>query len=339
MRGRGALVLALALVMIVALAVSGCAKGTSTTGGTNEEQKEKSQGLKVKIVEDWAKSAHARPVVFAAEESGCQNCHDGLTFTQTGGGFQPRFATSSAEAPRDWVVATDCRACHTGVGPTIAEKGSIEGVPSLPTAKGGLGALCMACHNGWHPSGPGRGGNPSAPHLSVQTDMLFGINTVDVGSSSASATAAGETSESPHAKKVKDTCVGCHLAGSAGPNHLFKITDFKSCQRKDCHKQDMTDGGTSPEDLDGDGTKEKVNAEVQGMMDKLKAAINKKAGSSEFKSEHGQVAFVGSQVTTASPAYKAAYNYFYVMQDKSMGIHNFGFTSRLLQQSLDAVSQ
>lgn len=341
MRGRWTLLLLLSLA-ILPVAVTGCKSG-GTSGGT-QGTGSTSKSLELETVAQWLQSAHSRPVTFAAEEDGCKNCHDGQTFTETGGGFQPRMSastTSSTEGsstPRDWVVATDCRCCHTPVGTQIASDGKIQGVPSLDQAEGGRGALCMACHNGWHAAGPGRSGNAAAPHSSVQTDMLFGVNTLQVGSAVPSATASQEESISPHAKKVPDTCVGCHMWGSP-PNHLFRITDFKGCERKGCHKQDMTDGGISPEDFDGNGTKDKVTAEVQGLMDKLKAAINKKAGSTDFKSERGNVVFVGSTVPTSSPAYAAAYNYFFVTNDRSKGIHNFQFTVRLLQQSIDGVSQ
>lgn len=332
--------IALAVLLVVMVGCTGQVGDREPTGGKQEPRT-----MRLEIVEQWAESSHARPITFAAEEEGCKNCHDGQTFTQAGGGFQPRFeaettgsagATGSAETtpPRDWVVATDCRVCHTAAGVRIAEAGEVEQIPSLDRAEGGYGALCMACHNGWHGAGA-RDGELGAPHGSVQTDMFFGVNTVPV-EAQGGATQSEVESESPHAK-VTDTCVGCHVSGGDSPNHTFVVQSFEGCKRKDCHKSDMTDGGTAKEDFDGDGTTEKYQVEVEGLLDALEAAINQSAGTSSFTSAQGNVVFEGGQVTATDPAYAAAYNYLFVVDDRSRGVHNPKFTMRLLQDSLASV--
>lgn len=346
-------------LMVVALALvasAGCTPGGNQ--GARQDGAGKAGGrtavtsMTIEIVKQWATSRHSLIVTRAAGEEGCKNCHDGLTFTTTGGGFQPRRteATGSAsataapdastpgldegggESVRDFMVGTDCRACHTGAGAAIADAGSVDKIPSLDTAKGGLGAVCMACHNGWHPGGKSAEGELTAPHTSVQTDMLFAVNTVDPGGPS---TAGATGQKSPHLK-VENTCVGCHVTGSgaAGPNHTFRVKDFKGCERKDCHKQDMTQGGTAKKDYDGDGTKEKVVAEIEGLTKALQAAIEAKAG--KFESSHGQVV-LASKAKPDDATYAAAYNYFFVQKDGSRGVHNTGFTVDLLTRSIRSV--
>lgn len=351
-----------ALLLVAALA-TGCQQQGTDEGQQGEQQEEgpTAQGLELETVTQWAQSAHSRPVVFAAEEEGCKNCHDGLTFTETGGGFQPRIATGTAETTgtteststtgepleeataekRDWVVAADCRTCHMGAGPQLAKEGRIEGVPNLDTAEGGRGALCMACHNGWHAAGAGREGNAAAPHYSVQTDMLYAVNTLQVseGTVESTATASEQGEESPHLK-VEDTCVGCHMRqGKDGAvTHVFRIEDYAGCQAEGCHNEDMTDGGTAKEDYDGDGSEETFAVEVEGLLEQLRAAITEAAGTSEFKSQGGDVVFGGgARVDVNSPEYKAAYNYFFVEKDGSRGIHNGEFTVKLLQDSLEGL--
>lgn len=402
MRDRLRVILPLLLVALlsVTLLVACDNQGQQQGGGDGgqEGQEGEQQGLQLDVVEQWAQSGHANAIAFAAEEEGCQNCHDGLTFAQTGGGFQPRMnvqlptgqgeettggaeaeestegaesegTTGGAEAEeaepeggegeqRDWVVATDCRACHIGAGVQIAEEGSVEGIPNLETAEGGTGALCMACHNGWHPPGEGREGNLAAPHYSTQTDMLFGVNTLEVGGGGGGAgetTGTGEATGtqdatgnaeggeeervSPHAE-VEDTCVGCHVAGGDDPGHLFSIENYDSCSQEGCHEGDMTDGGQAEEDFDGDGQTENVTQEVEGLMQTLENAINEAAGSTSFASEQGDVVFEGGgRVSADDPAYQAAYNYLYVEKDGSRGIHNTQFTVQLLQDSIAGVSQ
>ena len=336
---------------IAATALTGCGSGGNGRGtGEDGASTDATQTMSLEIVEQWAISRHAQVVTRAATEEGCKNCHDGLTFTETGGGFQARIATSSVaasgqadandpgtdeggeESVRDFTVATDCRVCHMGAGAAIADKGSVDKIPSIPTAEGGLGALCMACHNGWHMAGKSAAGELTGPHTSVQTDMLFGVNTVDPGIES---TATEGAKGSPHLK-VKDTCVGCHVAGSdaEGPNHTFRVTSFKGCQAKDCHDQDVTQGVTAKEDYDGDGTKEKSIAEIEGLTAQLKTAIESKAG--KFESARGQVAFA-SGIAPDQATYAAAYNYFFVLKDGSRGVHNTAFTVDLLSRSIRAV--
>lgn len=393
MRERLRIIVPLLLVLVLALvALAGCQQGG--TGGEDENQQEgggqqQEQGLELEVVKQWVESGHARPITFAAEEEGCKNCHDGQTFSETGGGFQPRMSVQTTEAggegddeatgtagtddetgtaseegtgaageeeeqERDWVVATDCRACHTGAGAQIAEEGSVEGIPNLETAEGGQGALCMACHNGWHPPGVSRG-EPTAPHYSTQTDMMYAVNTLDPGASQGATGGAGqdttgtgestgtagqgdEEMRSPHLE-VRDTCVGCHVAGGDNANHRFEIEDFEGCQREGCHEQDMTDGGDAEEDYDGDGRTEKVTAEVEGLMDTLEQEIIRSAGITSFESAQGQVLFKGGRLNANGPEYAAAYNYLYVDKDGSRGIHNTQFTVQLLQDSIEAVSR
>jgi hypothetical protein len=222
--------------------------------------------------------------------------------------------------------------CHTGAGAEIADVGTVDQIPGIELAKGGLGAVCMACHNGWHAAGKGTEGELTAPHNSVQTDMLYGLNTVDPGIES---TVSAADRESPHLK-VENTCVGCHVTGSEDeePNHTFGVKDYKGCERAECHEQDMTQGGTAEEDFDGDGTKEKVAAEIEGLGETLKAAIEAKA--SAFESAHGQIVFTGG-TEPDDATYAAAYNYLFVQQDRSKGIHNTAFTIELLNRSIRAV--
>lgn len=335
------LVSALSLVALMGCASNGTQNGATNTGDVTAS-KDATKTMSLDLVKEWVGSGHAQVITFAAKEDGCKNCHDGMTFSETGGGFQPRMtspaidasapagAEPGSESPRDFVVATDCRACHTGAGAAIADRGAVDQIPSITTAEGGLGAVCMACHNGWHPAGKNADGELTAPHKSVQTDMLFGVNTVDPGAES---TATQGDMESPHLK-VDNTCVGCHLAGKDGPSHTFRVTSFTGCEAKDCHDTDMSQGIVAKEDYDGDGTKEKADVEIEGLSATLKTAIEAKSGT--FVSKSGQVVFAG-KTTPDQATYAAAYNYFFVQKDGSSGVHNMPFTVDLLSRSIRAV--
>ena len=340
------LVSALSLSLLVGCASNGGQDSAKPSGGTDPSA-EATKTMSLETVNQWAGSRHAQVVTRAAMEEGCKNCHDGLTFTETGGGFQARMTAPAMDAAaqadandpgtdegdqesvRDFTVATDCRACHMGAGPTIADRGTVDKIPSITTAEGGLGAVCMACHNGWHMAGKNAEGELTAPHTSVQTDMLYGVNTVDPGAES---TATQGDKESPHLK-VDNTCVGCHLAGKDGTNHTFRVESYSGCEAEDCHDTDMSQGIVAKEDYDGDGAKEKVTEEIAGLSAALKTAVEAKAGT--FESKSGQIVFAGGAKPDQA-TYAGAYNYFFVQKDGSEGVHKTKFVVDLLTRSIRA---
>ena len=341
---RAWLLLGLALLLTVS---AGCATAggptKTTTGSGSGETTGKATSTRVELVEQWLGSAHAKPVTFAAEEKGCMNCHDGQKFTETGGGFVPRLATGASAVvtgpagPRDWVVATDCRVCHTGPGVEFAKTGTID-IPGK-TVSAGVGAVCIACHNGWHGPGKSQNGGQRAPHLSVQADAIFASNIATVG------TAEQIDTRSPH-QKVQDVCVGCHMTGKPVPgdkadtdapaNHSMKIRDTSGCKGTDCHKTDPLEAVVK-EDLDGDGTKEKLQSEVDGLLATLRSTIESHAAGS-FESSSGEIVFAKG-AKPSDTDYAAAYNYLFVIEDRSRGVHSPLFIPSLLQQSIGSLKK
>lgn len=337
-------VLALALLVI---GPTGCSSSTgpakTTTGSGSSEASAQPTSMRIELVEQWLDSAHSKPVTFAAEENGCMNCHDGQKFTETGGGFVPRLATGGSAivtglaGARDWVVATDCRVCHTGPGVDFAKSGTID-IPGKQVSAG-VGAVCIACHNGWHGPGKTQTGGQRAPHLSVQADAIFVSNVATVS------TSAQIDTRSPH-QKVQDVCVGCHVTGkpvpgdkastTAPPNHSMKIRDTSGCQGTDCHKTDPLQAIVK-DDLDGNGTKETLQLEVDGLLASLHATIESHAGGS-FESTAGAIVFAkGAKPSDAD--YAAAYNYLFVVEDRSRGAHSPLFIPSLLQQSIASLKK
>lgn len=356
MGSRVRAIVSIALALALSAVLAGCAQGNSgqnqgtSTGSSSSTGSSQPKGpveMKLGVVQQWLESSHSKPVTFAAQEAGCMNCHDGQTFTETGGGFVPRSKTSSVGAagepsqgagPRDWVVATDCRVCHTGPGADAAKAGQIDIMGKM--VKAGVGSVCVSCHNGWHPPGKDpQGGGQRAPHGSVQGDMVFSSNVSTV----TSGTQTGLVTDNPH-QKVQGVCVGCHVTGrpvpgtnstsSAVPDHSMKVADTKSCTGKNCHSSDPL---TKPvqTDLDGNGKAEPFQTEIDGLMTKLKSAIEKHAGGT-FASDRGEIKFASGATPTAAD-YAAAYNYLFVQDDKSRGVHSPKFAASLLQASINSV--
>lgn len=338
MDGRSGTMGWLLCILAVAVAVSvGCSPdtgGTDTGDQEPQQEEEQPQTLEIELVNQWLESGHSKLVGFAAAEEGCKNCHDGATYWETGGGFQARMETGTAgategteTAERDWVVSTDCRVCHSGAGVTIAEQGSVD-IPGQEV-EGGLGSLCISCHNGWHGPGKSQEGAQRAPHSSVQGDMVFSSNVATVG------TNALET-QNPH-QDVENVCVGCHVAGGENgepPSHAFKPEPGEACAGDDCHDGDPLEKAVE-EDLDGDQQTEPYQEEVDGLLERLKTAIESKAGGT-FESAEGNIKFA-SRAKPDEATYAAAYNYLFVMDDSSRGVHNPPFTTSLLKESIASI--
>lgn len=310
----------LAFVLIAAVTgalVAGCQTAVTGDGGEDNVEERTDPGP---LIEAWAESTHSVPVAFAAGRAPCAGCHDGRAFAR-GVDDPGRIDTRAPFGP--YVVATDCRACHTGRGAELLESGET----TIPTAqgpvKGGRGALCMACHNQWDPpdiNDPERG----YPHYGPQADVLNGTGGMTEGLTL--------MSTKKHLE-VENTCVACHMADGA-EGHTFRPTDTE-CKR--CH-EDFETASTidARADYDGDGRTEAFVEEVDGLMDALYLAVNRIAETDEFFGESGAIVFKSDDETrTAIPneAYMGAYNWTLIDHDKSRGLHNPAFTVTLLQES------
>ena len=136
------------------------------------------------------------------------------------------------------------------------------------------------------------------PHHGPQSATLLGI----VG-------AGVQGSPSPHYKNVPDTCVTCHLGSTA--DHTF-MPNVTTCQT--CH--------TDAKNFDVDG----VQTDVKGMLDDLQKALTAK----------GLLDDQGEPVVGSYPEKQAdaLWNWLFLSQDGSMGVHNPPYVKALLQASL-----
>ncbi len=103
-------------------------------------------------------------------------------------------------------------------------------------------------------------------------------------------------------------CADCH--GNFGPN----FSDKK------CYINNTAD-------LDGDGVANGLQIEIEGLLEQLKARLPQDAD--------GNVAITDSSVTLTEA--QAAYNYFMVEDDRSMGVHNPRFVFGILKASIEAL--
>jgi hypothetical protein len=178
------------------------------------------------------------------------------------------------------------------------------------TFDGGAGNLCANCHQIRNEQPVATDGNIDVTssrfgtHHGAEAQMLLGEGGLDVSGS-----------PSAHYQMVENTCVACHMGEER--NHTYEPA-VERCQT--CH--------ADAENYDMNG----VQTEVQATFDELTALFNEKG---LINPENGL------WVTGVYPeaVANAMWNYKFVEEDQSMGVHNSAFTKALLQQALDAMNE
>jgi hypothetical protein len=234
---------------------------------------------------------------------------------------------------------------------------------------GGSGNLCASCHQE-------RGDMKAAvtnakglisargnSHHGPEADMVAGTNGWEfVGK---------KYSSSPHYMAIDNTCVTCHMeqpdgrygfspaiGGHAftvvGEVHEAELGNTSNCL--DCHKGltavagkkiYLADSGNArldykattifnlqaKKDYDGDGKLEPVQQEVIGLIERLQVAFQKMKD--PILKADGT--FSGTKTVYSNDVVGAWQNYLYVIEDKSVGVHNTTYAVELLMDSIQAV--
>jgi hypothetical protein len=210
----------------------------------------------------------------------------------------------------------DCRTCHqihtTYTSQDWALTGNAQPVAlemSGGTFDGGQGNLCANCHQIRNAPPTVTAGNVEitssrfGTHHGVEAAMLLGEGGLGVTGS-----------PSTHYQAVENTCVACHMGAEA--NHTY-LPDVARCQA--CH--------ADAEDFDIHG----VQTEITAMVDELTALFIERGMMDEA---------TGLWIVPATypeAVADAMWNYTFVKEDQSMGVHNSAYTRALLNQALEAM--
>ena len=287
---------------------------------------------------EWANSRHAVATRYPTGESrsACVRCHAAPGFVD--------YTDGVPEAQRRTMYeAITCAACHDPHGdannPHLLRQITAVTLMDNKTTitNGGFGQLCMNCHLSRRDAATYVETTPGSaqfgPHHGPQTDMLEGANAVTYGK---------EIGSSAHNLVVKDTCVTCHLQdvnatspafGKVG-GHTFRpawdggttnttaddVELVGACVA--CHGT-ITSFDFKRSDYDGDGVVDGVQTEVKHLLDQLARLLP----------PIGQPTVAITSAYT-KPQLRAAYNYQFVLEDGSYGIHNLSFAVGLLQASI-----
>ena len=295
----------------------------------------------------WENSMHAVTTTDPAGNATCVGCHTGTGFIQRMNGISP--ITDTSYHP------VDCAACHEPHGITATgTTHQIRNMISVTLADGttvpltgndsrgyavtaGEGILCMQCHqarvNASTYVNSTAGSAHYGPHEGPQADMLMGTNGYTYGQS---------IPTSAHQFVVPNTCVTCHMQEVATTDpgflhvgdHTFtpsytppggkKEMLVAACQT--CHGPDVTTFDFPLFDYNGDGVIQGVQTEVQSLLDQL---------STMLPPDNSVKTSLSIDSTWNQHQLQAAYNWQFVNNDGSRGIHNTAYAVGLLKASIE----
>ena len=310
---------------------------------------------------EWNNSGHA---IAPRSPSGparaaCVRCH-------TAGGFAGYIGHLGAPTPyatNTVYEAITCAACHDphdAANPHQLRAGheiTLDNGTTVTNA--GAGGFCMNCHQSRtgsvsnsiekYPVGQAtwNGGSSFGPHDNPAADMLEGVNGYTYGK---------EIPSAAHRSAVTNTCVGCHMQTVASTDPAFTKAGGHTMKMS----YDVVSGGVTNtvhmvgvcvkchgeidsfdmvrQDYDGDGITDGVQTEVQHLLNRLSTLTP----SATYQADgnyiaDGLVKSVGrTTVKTNWPAkfLKAAWNWQFVNNDLSKGVHNAPYAVGLLKASI-----
>ena len=293
----------------------------------------------VKAIE-WNNSAHAVTTTDPAGSASCVGCH-------TNNGFVDRVnGVAGADLTYN---AIGCQTCHEPHGETtpatpagstthlVRTLGPVTLADGTVIKTAGFGTLCMNCHQARQKAATyaatTAGSAHFGPHEGPQADMLAGANGFTYGKTIPS---------SAHFDVAADTCVTCHTQQPASTDpalglvggHTFKMSFagtstipaeqmVGACQT--CHGSEVTTFNFPLMDYDGDGVIDGCQTEVQHLLNDL-ALLLPPVGQAKTS--------LSIDSTWTQPQLEAAYNWLFVNNDGSLGIHNMAYTVGLLKASI-----
>jgi hypothetical protein len=149
---------------------------------------------------------------------------------------------------------------------------------------------------------------------------------------------------SAHYAVIEDSCVACHMQENEGTPSFTKAGGHTMQMKWDsgtnvyelveacvqCHG-DIEGFDFKRQDYDGDGLVEGVQTEIKGLLDKLGMMLP----------PYGSPTVASDTVARRNftrPELRALYNYLFVLEDGSYGVHNLSYAVGLLKASIADLS-
>jgi len=290
-----------------------------------------------------------------ANSEGCQRCHTNEGFIE--------YVKKGAVDPKEVIKYPSEIGCFTCHAPHDTGDFSLRKTSAVKLADGtvfdrGKGNLCVNCHHALFL--PKDEVKPrSIPfdfwgaHHGPHADMLLGVNAYEFPGKS--------YSKSAHAMLPGATCVTCHMTMPQQryafmptiAGHSFRIgaevhelpkLNNAGCLSAGCHSEMNQVPGKhlfnrlAAADWDGDGKVETVQEEVQGLLDRI---INKQ-GTGLLQTMKDPLYdakgdFIRNKTQYPVEVVGALFNWKFVKEDGSRGIHNTKYAVQLLTDSVKAL--
>ncbi len=294
------------------------------------------QAIAAKMLQ-YDNSVHATGGHYSYNWTSCAVCH-------TSQGFLERVETGSpmTAAPVEDPLPQNCYTCHeihrtfTADDWVLTQTGPVTLWEGGETVDLGQSNLCISCHQPRVVSpplpDPATGGSINitnkryGPHHGPQGVMLSGLVGYEVAGSES-------YSNSVHtfllANNTANGCISCHMAtaqGSSAGGHTFRVTseggslNDAGCSTTSCHP-----AGTAGDLMDD------RQMQIDTLLNDLRTVLVDK-GLLDANTDYAIV----PQDFDAHEA-GALYNFKYVLEDKSRGVHNFKYAKALLINSKEAI--
>ncbi len=310
----------------------------------------------------WYASSHAVTTTIPTSSSSaqyCVRCHSAIGFVTVVSNIAA--GNGVVTCSNATYNAIGCQTCHEPHGLTVPTNdnhlirimSSVTFGDGTVITNGGEGILCMNCHHSRDGSAVTNvinyqaglntwaGGSSFGPHDGVQGDMIEGVNAITYGQSIPS---------SAHRGTVTNSCVGCHMQALASTDpgilvaggHSFemsynvvtngvtnKVDEVGVCNQ--CHG-DITTFNFPVEDYANLGSVQGVQTEVQALLNQLSMLLPTKTSGTN----PGGVVQTSLSTSTSwsTNQLSAAYNWQFVNNDGSLGVHNAPFATGILKASI-----
>jgi len=265
----------------------------------------------------------------------CERCH-------THEGFIAQ--VTGVPADGDVFTAISCFTCHAPHSNGDLRR-RVEGPITLANGAifdRGKANVCAQCHQSRRNASTTavagvRLSGSWGPHLSNQGDMLIGENAYEFASYT--------YTKSWHSTGATNGCVSCHMSASLHESvggHSWNMRNEErgfqnrsGCNVTGCHDSaPVTDlDRPAADDFDWDGTTEGAQSEIQGLLDSLHTLL---VAANLLTPEGSPVN--GRVVSTADSA-GALYNFRFVEEDRSKGVHNTDYAVGLLRSSINFLAK
>lgn len=285
---------------------------------------------------EWNNSLHAVATTAptGAGRESCARCHSGVGHVEWA-----KTGKTSVDPTYEPIGCAACHDPHDVTNPHQLRKAApVTLMDGTVVANAGTGTSCLSCHISRRKAvdyvETTSGGSTFGPHHSLQGDMVAGANAINYGKNIPS---------SAHRSVVKDNCATCHMQtvlrtepgfGKVG-GHTFKVgydggtpddqadDVHLTAACAECHGP-MDTFNIARDDYDGNGVIQGVQDEVKGLLSQL-AYLLPPVGPKETITINNK--WTKQQL-------KAGYNYSFVDQDGSYGIHNAAYAVGLIKASI-----